>query len=308
MTDIAAPAIDPRLVGFTAFLARRASVRAERLALAQLPRGRRPRELTVLTLLAEEGPHSQARLASRLEVNRTVMISLIDGLEGADLVRRERDPADRRRYALRLTDAGAAELARMDEATDRAERALHAPLSTPAARRRLGDLLRSLVPDLAAALPARVTARTGFLLARVAWRLGGRREAGLRAHGIEPRCVAMLVALDVAQPCTQERLAAALGVAGPSIVAAVDDLHTGDLIRRDRNPADRREHILCLTPTGADHLTRALDAEGAVQREIAADLGEREASELNGLLLALLSPRGEGPGGGAVGERPADAR
>jgi DNA-binding MarR family transcriptional regulator len=289
MSDTTAlPALDPRLAGYTGRLARQASLRAERLALAALPPGTKPREFAVLRVLAAEGPLSQARLGALLEVNRTVMISLIDGLESARLVRRERDPADRRRYALRLTDEGAAQLTGLTAVMAGVDRAIVAPLG-PAGPHRLRALLAAAVPDLAATLPAVLADETGFLLARVAWRLRGLRERALRAWHIEPRCVGVLVGLDGVQPCTQERLAARLGVAGPTIVQVVDDLDRHGLITRERDPGDRRAHVLRLTPAGRDYLDASLRAEDVAQRELAAELGEAATAELNGLLTAMLA-------------------
>jgi DNA-binding MarR family transcriptional regulator len=99
----------------------------------------------------------------------------------------------------------------------------------------------------------------------------------------------MLAALDSAQPCTQERLAGCMGVTGPTIVTAVDELHSAGLIHRDRNPADRREHVLRLTPYGEAYLTTALRAEDSAQARLAAALGTAEVTQLNGLLSAVLA-------------------
>ncbi|WP_433242886.1 MarR family winged helix-turn-helix transcriptional regulator [Streptosporangium sp. CA-135522] len=278
---------EPRLAGYTGHLAHLASLRADRSLLAALPSGRSLRDLDMLGVLAER-PLSQARLGSLLEVNRTVMISVIDGLETAGLVCRERDSADRRRYALRLTADGVTALGRMRESARNADETLTAAMG-PAGRGRLHELLRPIVADLVDALPEPIIGRTGFLLDRVSRRLRGRREQALRELGIEPRCVRMLAALDSAQPCTQERLAGAMGVTGPTIVHAIDDYHAAGLILRDRNPEDRREHVLRLTPEGEDYLTEALKTEDGVQRDLARLLGEPETIELNALLAALVS-------------------
>jgi DNA-binding MarR family transcriptional regulator len=66
------------------------------------------REFTVLALLAEEGPGAQQRLSERLRVDRTSMVGLVDQLEAKRLVRRERDPGDRRAYVVTPTQRGLA--------------------------------------------------------------------------------------------------------------------------------------------------------------------------------------------------------
>jgi DNA-binding MarR family transcriptional regulator len=236
-----------------------------------LPPGRTPRELAILCVLAE-GPVSQARLGNLLEVNRTVMIAVIDELEAAGLVRRQRDPEDRRRYALRITDAGIGALKRMRESVGGAELTFTAAVGDAGARR-LTQLL---------------AAQSWFLLDHATGRLRRRRELAMRAIGLEPRCVGMLVALDSAQPCTQERLAERMGVTGPTIVSAVDELHSAGLIYRDRNPADRRAHVLRLTPGGEEYLAAALKAEDGAQRDLSTALGPAETAELNTLLMTVL--------------------
>ncbi len=64
------------------------------------------REFAVLTLVDAEGAASQQRLAGRIGVDRTTMVALIDALEEKRLVRRRRDPSDRRAYIVEATPAG----------------------------------------------------------------------------------------------------------------------------------------------------------------------------------------------------------
>jgi DNA-binding MarR family transcriptional regulator len=279
--------IEPRLAGYTGYLAHLASLRAERCVRAVLPPGRDTRDLAILSVLAD-GPVSQAQLGTLLDVNRTVMISVIDGLEAAGFVHRERDPADRRRYALRITPDGRTALEQMRESAWQAELALTASLSL-ADRQRLNELLRLIIPGPAAALPESLTSRTGFLLDHASRRLRGQREKAMRGLSLEPRCVRMLVPLGSAQPCTQERLASRLGVTSPTIMQPIDELHAADLILRDRNPADRREHVLRLTRDGEAYLAEALNAEDEAQHDLTALLGATETAELNELLAAFIT-------------------
>ncbi len=111
--------------------------------------------------------------------------------------------------------------------------------------------MRQLLPDLASTLPGSLTGLAGFLLGRASRLLRGQREEAMRSLGLEPRCVRMLVPLDSAQPCTQEQLARRRDLTSPTIVQSVDELHDSGLITRDRNPGDRREHVLQLTGVAA---------------------------------------------------------
>jgi len=106
------------------------------------------RELAVLMLLDSREPESQQQAAGRLGVDRTTMVSLLDGLEGKGLLARQPDPADRRRNVVVLTDAGRQALGEATAASDEAERRLLAGLSATQAHQ-----LRALL--------ARVAARPG---------------------------------------------------------------------------------------------------------------------------------------------------
>lgn len=279
--------IEPRLAGYTGYLAHLASLRAGQCSRAVLPSGRDTRDLAVLSVLAGAAL-SQAEIGILLDVNRTVMISVIDRLETAGLAHRERDPADGRRYALRITTGGRTVLEGMREAARQADRTLTAPL-TEADRRRLNEFLRLIAPEEPGTLPESLTSQTGFLLDRVSRRLRGGREKAMRRLGLEPRCVRMLVPLDTAQPCTQEHLATLLSVTSPTIIAAIDELHASGLILRDRNPADRREHQLRLTPGGEAYLDKALQAEDLAQDQLANLLGTAEIAELNDMLTRIAT-------------------
>jgi DNA-binding MarR family transcriptional regulator len=288
MTDHEAT-LEPALTAYTGYLLFRAFTRADGCGVAAMPTGRHPRDLAILTALVERGPVSQARLSELLKINRTIMVKLVDGLEEEGLVRRERDPADRRRYALAPTADGEAARAAMHRAASGGEAALTAGL-TAAEHRRLNELLRPLVPDLSGALPDSITNRTGFLIARSHVALRERAARALRSLGIEPRHFGTLTALAGAEPCSQQRLAARLGVSGPAIVQTVDELHMAGLIVRDRNPVDRREHVLRLTAPGHAHLAQARDTLDGLQREIAGLLGASGAEELNALLTKVITP------------------
>lgn len=72
----------------------------------------------ILAILATDGPGSQYELAKMLGKAPGVVVTAIDQLEQAGLVERNRDPADRRRSVVTLTDAGHEALAKADEIAD----------------------------------------------------------------------------------------------------------------------------------------------------------------------------------------------
>lgn len=75
------------------------------------PGGLRPRHLIALKLLSEHGPASQQGLAEALSLDPSNVVGLLNELEERELVTRRRDPADRRRHIVELSDLGDEELA-----------------------------------------------------------------------------------------------------------------------------------------------------------------------------------------------------
>jgi DNA-binding MarR family transcriptional regulator len=89
------------------------------------PLGLTVKHFGVMTFLRHEtepggegGSLSQQAIGERLRIDRTTMVSLIDDLERAGYVKRERNPDDRRAYVIKLTAAGRRAQARAEEAVD----------------------------------------------------------------------------------------------------------------------------------------------------------------------------------------------
>ncbi len=78
----------------------------QRLEEALEPLGIRVRHFLVLAMLDSSGTLSQQEMSAYLLLDPTLMVGLVDDLEARGLCERTRDPADRRRYAVRITPAG----------------------------------------------------------------------------------------------------------------------------------------------------------------------------------------------------------
>lgn len=105
--------------------------------------GLRAPEYAILHQLYEAGPISQQALGRALRIHASNLVALIDELEADGSVIRRRDPDDRRRYLLELTDDGLRRLARAETAARGAEAEMLAPL-TAAERERLCAYLEKL--------------------------------------------------------------------------------------------------------------------------------------------------------------------
>ncbi|QIS08341.1 MarR family winged helix-turn-helix transcriptional regulator [Nocardia arthritidis] len=84
------------------------------------------REHWVLVCLEEFTDLSQQQVATTLQIDRSEVVRIIDGLEKDGFVVRTRDPGDRRKNCLSITAAGRAERRRVDEQVQQAtDRVLH---------------------------------------------------------------------------------------------------------------------------------------------------------------------------------------
>jgi DNA-binding MarR family transcriptional regulator len=104
----------------------RAYVKASEHALHDLPGG--PRGYQVLTAAVSDPPRNQGAIAEQTGVDRTVLTYLIDDLERLGLVVRRPDPADRRSRLVLATEDGRATWAQRQEALERVEAHILAPL------------------------------------------------------------------------------------------------------------------------------------------------------------------------------------
>lgn len=141
-------------------------------------------------------------------------------------------------------------------------------------------------PAGSSASPGDPAYRLAFLLAYH----GGITETVIRkalaATGLTPRHTMTLLQL-ADGPVTQKALIEKLDVDPSVLVALLNDLEGDDLVRRRRDPADRRRHIVEITPEGTSRLRKSDTALDTVERELFADLSERELTSLRGLLDKL---------------------
>ena len=80
------------------------------------PLGLRPRHLVALTVLRDRGGCAQQALAVTLDMDGTNVVGLLNELEAENLIERRRSTEDRRRHLVKLTDAGAEQLAKAEYA------------------------------------------------------------------------------------------------------------------------------------------------------------------------------------------------
>jgi DNA-binding MarR family transcriptional regulator len=134
----------PALADRLGYLLKHAQQRLAELSAAALaPFGVSGRECAVLIAIDNQIPLSQQEVAGRLGVDRTTMVVLVDELERKGLVQRQRDPDDRRKNVVALTETGRTTLRTATRALDQAERRFLGPLSGEQAAR-LKQTLRAV--------------------------------------------------------------------------------------------------------------------------------------------------------------------
>jgi DNA-binding MarR family transcriptional regulator len=120
-----------------------------RLRAAHTRHNLKPRQFQILGLLHDHGGLAQRDLMQTMDVDPSILVTLLNPLEADGFVTRERDPADRRRHLVKLTRAGERHLASASRAQKEAEAALFASLDEDQ-REQLRTLLIALRDGLAA--------------------------------------------------------------------------------------------------------------------------------------------------------------
>lgn len=137
----------PTLLAMSSYLAGHVSRIGHRGLVAALDQhGLRLPHYAVLAALGDFGSLPQHDLADRLGLNRSHLVGYLDDLEGASLLRRERDPGDRRRQVVTLAGSAATLLADLHAVAEESEARNLAPLDQDE-RRTLVDLLRRVVTN-----------------------------------------------------------------------------------------------------------------------------------------------------------------
>ncbi len=288
MADRDEPPPGPALPALTGYLLRRAYAAAASCAQACVSADAELRLVALLAILRERGALSQRQLGDVTAVNRTQMVKAVDALEERGWVVRQRNRDDRRSYSLRLTAAGREALDRLKGQLDDAELTFTRRLDRNECDRLRHHLLTLLDGD--DWMRVRVLAgHTGFLIAQAHRLARGWAVEALAPVGLDPRDFGALSVVGRDQPCSQQHLAAELGVTPPAALSMAEQLEAAGWIQRVRNAEDRRHYDLTLTSSGRHRLAAAGAAAAAVQARITARLGADGDAELRQLLAQVVS-------------------
>lgn len=122
------------------------------------------------------------------------------------------------------------------------------------------------------------------------------REA-FAVHGLKPRQFRTLDLLEDRGPIGQRELGEVLGIDHSVLVTLLNPLEDDGLVTRDRDPDDRRRHVVSITPAGVRRLEAGMAAQRAVEEELLAGFTPARRTELAETLTVIRRRAGatDGP-------------
>jgi DNA-binding MarR family transcriptional regulator len=130
------------------------------------------------------------------------------------------------------------------------------------------------------------------------------RDAHTASH-LSPRQFHLLGVLHDHGAMSQSELGHTTGTDPSILVTMLNPLEADHLIARERDPEDRRRHLVTLTPAGEQHLNRATEAQRDAENALFVGLDDAQRQQLRGLLIAVQQGLGHEPS--CPGSSPGDA-
>jgi DNA-binding MarR family transcriptional regulator len=142
-----------------------------------------------------------------------------------------------------------------------------------------------------AAIRAPVDQRLLPLLEHLA-RVGRRAaESSMSPGGLRPRHLIALKLLSEQGPASQQGLAEALSLDPSNVVGLLNELEERGLVTRRRDRADRRRHIVELSPLGEAELALAYARLSDVEDDLLSALSTEERATLYNLLVRAVGAK-----------------
>src|SRR5215213_7282654 len=127
----------------------------------------------------------------------------------------------------------------------------------------------------------------GLLLALLGQEAMQRLRAAHTAHKLKPRQFQILGLLHDHGGLPQGELVRTMGVDPSILVTLLNPLEADGLVARERDPGDRRRHLVTLPRAGKQKLTRAARAQLETEDALIASLDDDQRAQLAALLIAL---------------------
>ncbi len=136
-------------------------------------------------------------------------------------------------------------------------------------------------------LPDELLAKSGFLMVRLGMGFKARALEELEAAGFSQHHYSLLALLGEQPGKTQAAIADALALDPSQLVGILDALEGHGLIERQRDPKDRRRHVVTLTAKGRQQLVRLRSRIDRLEDELFTPLDAESRKTLHTLLLRL---------------------
>src|SRR5438067_13773306 len=132
-----------------------------------------------------------------------------------------------------------------------------------------------------------LVANNGFLLARLGLAFKAKAIARIEQEGFEANHYGVLAILAEGVRETQATIADALAVDPSRLVAVLDGLEERGLVARQRDPQDRRRHVVSITPAGKRQLQRLRVIAKELESEFFGALSAEERATFHALFGKL---------------------
>jgi MarR family transcriptional regulator, transcriptional regulator for hemolysin len=127
----------------------------------------------------------------------------------------------------------------------------------------------------------------GLRLARAAKAVSRAFDDALAEAGGSRPAWLVLLSLKSRTVTSQRELAEAIGIRGPTLTHHLDVMESAGLVTRRRDPANRRVHLVELTPAGDAAFLRLRDAVADFDHRLRRGFAQREITQIEELLDRL---------------------
>jgi DNA-binding MarR family transcriptional regulator len=128
---------------------------------------------------------------------------------------------------------------------------------------------------------------SGLLLALLGQEAMRRLREAHTVHNLKPRQFQLLGLLHDHGPMGQGELGQTMGVDPSILVTLLNPLEADGFVSRERDPADRRRHVVTLTAAGRRHFESATRAQRKAEDALFAGLDDDQRQQLSAVLVAL---------------------
>lgn len=137
---------------------------------------------------------------------------------------------------------------------------------------------------------------TSFRLIKLGKLVSAAAEVALDPIGVKPRQYSVLATIASQESLSQQDMSRLLEIDPNVMVGVIDDLEQLGLAERQRNPRDRRRHVIVLTRAGRDALRRGLATQAAFEADVLSSLSPADREALAAITGRLLDALGSPPG------------